>query len=196
MASSSTFIRTTTLAIGLFMAATLIGRPSPAAEIADVEFPNELISESQTLVLNGIGLRTAIFGIKVYAMAMYLEAPQSDAKAIIQSGGHKRLVMHFLRDLDADQLSDGWQEGFENNSLNVASLQPALDRFKEAMTAVKEGDWMVIEIQGDRVHVTLNDETLVDMEASGFAAGLLSVWLGPEPPNDHLKAGLLGKPIQ
>ncbi|MGB1110254.1 MAG: chalcone isomerase family protein, partial [Gammaproteobacteria bacterium] len=159
-------------------------------------FPNELISEPNTLVLNGLGLRTAIFGIKVYAMALYLEAPQAEPEAIMADTGHKRLVMHFLRDLDASQLSEAWQEGFEKNSPAIATLQPALDQFKAAMTDVKEGDWMVMEIQADGVHVTLNDQTLVDISADGFAAGLLSVWLGPEPPNDHLKEGLLGKPVQ
>lgn len=177
---------------GLLIVAT--PRSAIAAEIADIEFPNQLSADGAQLSLNGVGLRTAIFGIRVYAMALYLEAASKDPITIITSRRPKRLVLHFLRDLDADDLQEAWQEGFEKNVESVAAIQPQIDRFKAAMTDVREGDWMVIDHADDTINVTLNDTPVARIEGARFATGLLSVWLGPEPPNDHLKAGLLGEP--
>jgi hypothetical protein len=40
--------------------------------------------------------------------------------------------------------------------------------------------------------VTLNSENKGIIEGDDFGAALLRVWLGPEPPTEELKNGLLG----
>ena len=88
--------------------------PLNAAAIADVEFQDQVTVSGKSLQLNGLGLRTATaFKVKVYAIGLYLEESSSDAAAIINSSETKRIKMHFLHKVSADEISEGWTEGFK-----------------------------------------------------------------------------------
>ena len=40
--------------------------------------------------------------------------------------------------------------------------------------------------------VEINDAAKGTVDGADLAAAMLGIWLGPEPPNDDLKDGLLG----
>jgi hypothetical protein len=175
------------------MAIALLPQLSHAAERGGVEMPEMVSLEGTDLVLNGMGLRKAtILGIKVYAMGLYLEEKSKDAEAIINSPGTKKIVMHFVRDVGADKLIKAWQEGFEKNFPDVAGVQKELDAFKESMIDVKDGESIILDFVGERVNVSYDDAERVSIEGESFQRALLSVWLGPKPPNKSLKRGVLG----
>jgi len=45
---------------------------------------------------------------------------------------------------------------------------------------------------GTGVQVSVNGVAKGTIKGDDFAKALLSIWLGPEPPNPEIKAGLLG----
>ncbi|MEE9269487.1 MAG: chalcone isomerase family protein [Candidatus Krumholzibacteria bacterium] len=175
------------------VAMALLPELSYAAERGGVEMPETVSLDGTDLVLNGMGLRKATFlGIKVYAMGLYLEETSQDAEAIINSTGTKKIVMHFVRDVGADKLKKAWQEGFEKNFPDAAGVQEELNAFKESMSDVKDGESIILDFVGERVNVSYDDTEKVSIEGEGFQRALLSVWLGPKPPNKSLKKGILG----
>jgi len=164
-----------------------------AAAIADVDFPDQVTVGDKSVHLNGLGLRTATaFKVKVYAIGLYLENPSGDSDAIIASGENKRIAMHFLHKVKADELAGGWSEGFEANTKDISGIQAEIDRFNAAMRDVKTGDTIVLDFQDDRVDVTINDTQVDAVEGKEFLKALLAIWLGPKPPNKPLKEGILG----
>jgi len=148
----------------------------------------------KNLALNGLGLRTAtFFKIEVYVIGLYLERKSNDAKAIIESSGSKRIQMHFVRDVPAKDLRDAWKDGFKKNYEDVASIKGEIATFNASMRDVKTGDTIVLDFSGDTVGVLINGIEVDVVEGKPFQQALLSNWLGPKPPNDDLRAGILGR---
>ena len=72
--------------------------------------PDTLTVAGKTLKLNGMGLRKKAF-FKVYVGGLYLEAPSSNAAAILAADAPKALTMHFLRSVDREKLVEAYREG-------------------------------------------------------------------------------------
>jgi hypothetical protein len=141
-----------------------------------------------------MGLRLAtLLKIKVYVLGFYLEQPSSDAQAILESDQRKRIVMHFLRDVGAEDLRGGWQEGFEKNAPDLKSISAQIDHFNTSMRDVKKGEEMVVDFGNNQVRVSVRDEEVALIEGKDFERATLAIWLGPKPPNKELKAGMLGE---
>ncbi len=171
----------------------LLPQSSIAVKIGSVELAETATLDGKDLVLNGVGMRKAtILGVAVYAMGLYLEESSQDADAIIDSRGTKRIVMQFVRNVGADKLQNGWQEGFENNYPNVAGIRQEIAAFKASMIDIKKGQRIVLDFVGDRVDVSYDDDLKTSIEGESFQRALLAIWLGPKPPNKSLKRGVLG----
>ncbi|MFQ5512648.1 MAG: chalcone isomerase family protein [Candidatus Krumholzibacteriia bacterium] len=180
------------LMVAWLLALALLPQASLAAKIGGVELPETVSVDGKALVLNGVGLRKAtILAVKVYAMGLYLEEKSRDAEAIMASDGSKRIVMHFVRDVGADKLKNAWQEGFEKNYSNAAGIRDEIEAFKASMSDVRKGESIVLDFIGNRVDVRYDDNLKTSVEGEAFQRGLLSVWLGPKPPNKSLKRGVL-----
>ena len=101
--------------------------------------------------------------------------------------------MHFLRDLSRSQLVEGFQEGFENNVQDKTIQKAAFDRMLALIPDVKEGSTMTFTyVPGKGTTLLVGDRELGVFEGKGFADAVFSIWLGPKPPSDDLKKGLLG----
>jgi len=51
----------------------------------------------------------------VYAIGLYLPEKKSDAAAVLQLAGPKRVALHMLRDVGAEQFTDALVEGLRDN---------------------------------------------------------------------------------
>jgi len=168
--------------------------PAGAATLAGVSLPDPATVEGKTLVLNGLGIRTAtMLKVKVYVIGLYLESKSSDPQAIIASSGNKRIAMHFVHDVSAEKLRGGWTEGFQDNTRDVAAIKDEIAKFNAGMRDVKSGDSIVLDFSGDRVDVLINDTRIDSIAGKAFQQAVLAIWLGPKPPNDALKEGILGR---
>lgn len=182
-----------TLAALLALVLALFAAPAGARELAGVTMPDSVTAAGQTLTLNGMGLRKkAVF--KVYVGGLYLAAPSNDAAAILAADGPKALKMHFLRSVEKEKLVETFREGFGANAPKKAAAQKAgIERLLATVADVKEGSVTTYTyVPGTGTVVNLDGKDVATIEGRDFAEVLFSLWLGPKPPSEDLRKGLLG----
>jgi hypothetical protein len=169
-----------------------LGTAALAGELSGVTLPDTLKAGEKMLKLNGLGLRKkAMF--KVYVGGLYLESPSKDAGAILASDQAKAIRMHFLRDLTKAQLVEAFQEGFEGNVKDRAPQKAAFDKMLALVPDVKEGNTLTFAyLPGKGTILSAGSRELGVFEGKGFADAVFAIWLGPKPPSEDLKKGLLG----
>jgi len=174
------------------LAAPTLHTAALAAQLEGATLADTLKAGEKTLKLNGLGLRKkAMF--KVYVGALYLESPSKDAAAILASDQAKAIRMHFLRDLSKAQLVEAFQEGFEANAKDKAAQKAAFDKMLALVPAVKEGGTLTYTyVPGKGTTLRVGDKDLGAFEGKGFADAVFAIWLGPKPPSEDLKKGMLG----
>lgn len=184
--------------IGMFLA-VLVFVVAPAFQLlggtlADVTLPDTVQVAGKTLVLNGLGLRKK-FMVKVYVAGLYLEQKSSDPAAILKADTPKRIVMHFVRGVSKNQIVDGFNESFENNTPDAKqTMKTEVDQFFGMLESVNNGNEIVLTyLPGAGTTVAINGKEKLTIAAPAFAPVLFSVWLGPKPPSADLKQGLLGR---
>ena len=181
----------------VFMALTLFGNVAVAhaAECRGINFPDQVQIEGSTLTLNGLGMRKATFlKINVYVAALYVARTSKDPDVIIGSNTPKELILHFVRDVDGSDLADAWDEGFAKNAkTQLSALKERIATLKGWMADVKTGQQLIFEFKpGSGIQVATDGAVKGTIKGDDFAQVLLSIWLGADPPNPEVKAGLLG----
>lgn len=172
-----------------------------AAEVAGVKLDETLQFQpaGPALVLNGAGIRTKLI-FKVYVAALYLTRKTSQAAGVISLPGPKRVSMTLLRDVSAQQLSDGLVEGIRNNA--TATEQTAIKERLEQLVAImvargeaKEGDRISLDfVPASGTRVVFNGSALGSpIPGEDFYRALLKIWLGDDPVDGDLKKGMLGQ---
>ena len=174
--------------------AFLLSSAAFAGELGSVKLPDSITVGGKTLKLNGMGLRKK-FGFKVYVGGLYLETPSKDAAAILAGDTAKAVTMHFIRDVGKDKMLDAYKEGFENNAKDKVAAQKAnIDKFLSLVTDMKDGSEVTYAYDPAKgVSVIAGGKTLGTIEGKEFASAVFSLWLGPKPPSEDFKTGLLGK---
>jgi len=164
-------------------------------ECNGVNFPDQAQVEGANLPLNGLGLRQATFlKVKVYVAALYVTKTSSDPAAILESSGPSELILHFVRDVGADDVRKGWDEGFAKNSkAQLPALKDRIAMLDGWMVDVKSGQRLTfIHKPGAGIQVDVNGTVKGTIKGDDFARAFLSIWLGADPPNPEIKTGLLG----
>ena len=168
-----------------------------ALEMNGVQVPDTTKVGTADLVLNGAGVRTrAIF--KVYVGALYLPEKKTAAADVIAQKGAKRVAMHLLRDLSAEQVAGALDSMGDNlGEAERERLKPQIAELKATMEAVGEArEKSVITIDfvpGSGTRIALNGvqkgKTIAGDELYG---ALLRIWVGDKPVDRDLKSGMLG----
>src|SRR5512132_1145763 len=179
-------------AVLVIVAASTLGTAALAGELAGATLADTLTAGEKTLNLNGLGLRKkAMF--KVYVGGLYLEAPSKDAGAILASDQAKAIRLYFLRDLKKGRLVEAFQEGFDANAKDKAAQKVVFDKMLALVPDVKEGSTMTFTyVPGKGTTLQVADKALGSFEGKGFADAVFSIWLGPKPPSEDLRKGMLG----
>lgn len=178
----------------LVLASLGVATSVAAGELAGVTMPERKTVNGQVLQLNGMGLRKkAVF--KVYVGALYLAQKSSDPAAILAADQPRQMVMHFVRSVGKDKLVEVWKEGFAANApQSQASLAKEIDTFLSFWRDVEDGtEILMTYMPGKGTTVTFAGKEQGTIPGKAFADAILSAWLGPKPPSEDLKAGLLGK---
>lgn len=154
---------------------------------------------AQDLVLNGLGLR-AIFFVKVYVAGLYLPEKATTPRVILNLPGPKRLQLRMLRKADADDFNEALLEGIEDSSskvelaqLNVRMRQ--LEKNISAIGSVATGDSINFDfVPGIGTSLSINGvKKGTVIEGADFYNAVLKIFVGEQPVDDRLKAGLLGR---
>ena len=166
------------------------------AERAGVQMPDTLSVQGRNLVLNGLGVREAtVFNVDVYVAGLYIPERSSDPATILRPDEPKVLRMVFVHDVSRDQMTKAWHEGFEKNAgTSLTALSPRIDQLNSYMTDHKKGDILTFtDVPGLGVEVRAGGQLKGTIPGDDFAQALFRIWLGPSPPNEGLKDGLLGR---
>jgi len=163
------------------------------ATLAGVTLPDSTDVGGKKLVLNGMGLRTKMM-FKVYVGGLYLEQKSSNADAILKADAPKRVVLHFLRDVDRDTMAEAFTESFTANSSNAASLKGDFDKMLAGFEPIKTDDeWAFTYVPGTGTTLTVKGKDKGTIPGLPFAQSMFACWLGPKPPNADLKTKMLGQ---
>lgn len=193
-----TYPRARTLASMLLLAGGMcLAHAASAADVAGVMVAEHVSEGTQTLVLNGAGVRKRVV-FDVYVAALYTTVKSEDASAIINSTQPRRLQLTLLRDIGSDALVQALNDGLADNTTpeELAALNAASSEFKTIMTSVGQGlkgDTIELNFTTTGVAVKFKDKALGEVKDPGFAAALMRVWLGAKPAQNSLKRALLGQ---
>lgn len=174
------------------------GLPQPgwAATIGGVTLPDTYPAAGQTLVLNGLGLRTlTVFNVKVYAAGLYLAQRSGDARAIMASPGPKVVLLQFLHAASKSDIEKQYREG-ERKNCSHGECAPAdaadYERLIAATPAAAVGDTLTYVMTAKGVRVLSNSRLVGDFANPDLALRLLAGFIGDTPPSEDLKRHLLG----
>lgn len=187
-----------TLRIASLAAAVLVAPAFAAVEVAGVKFEDTAQVANQPLVLNGAGLRTKVI-VKVYAAGLYVGKKDTTAAGVLAQPGAKSVHAVMLRDLTGEDFADAMAKGFKanNSAADLAKHQAKLDELRALMLTVgeaKKGSSIHIDyVPGAGTRILFNGQQKgKDIPGEDFYQGLLKIWLGSDPVDSDLKAGLLG----
>lgn len=171
---------------------------APMAQADDAVPAEQLVLAEQRLQLNGSGTRRkAVF--QIYTAALYLGQPARSLQQVVEQDGPKRLLVQMLRDIDANELGKLFTQGIERNTQReqFARLVPGILHISELFARqkrLKKGDSFSLDwVPATGLSIRINDQLPAPpINDPEFFAALLSIWLGPQPADEHLKAALLG----
>jgi hypothetical protein len=151
-----------------------------AVEVAGVKFAEKIDGPGDaTLVLNGAGLRKA--------------------EEILLLPGPKRIAIRMLRDVSAESFTQALIDGLRKNHSDAEMVRfgPRIAQLTGIMADIKEAkEGMAIDIdwaQGESLRLRVDGQQVGrPIVGEDFYRALLRVWLGLNPVQDDVKAGLLG----
>ena len=173
----------------------LLALPAWAAEVAGVRIDDKTRVANTELALNGAGVRKRLF-FDVYAIGLYVRDPKADP---IAQPGPKRVAIHMLRDVGADQFTDALADGMKANHTDAEykSLEPRVKELAAIMAELKEakkGMALALDWNGKETQVVVDGKPAgKPIGGEDFHRGLLRIWLGEKPVQEDLKKALLGR---
>jgi chalcone isomerase-like protein len=180
----------------LFFAALAAAGATLGAEIEGVRIEDKTRVANADLILNGAGLRKRAF-FKVYAMGLYVPQKSSNAAALLEQPGPKRVAIHMLRDVSADAFNEALADGIRANhsEAEVKALEPRIKELGAIIAQVgeaKKGMAIHLDWTGSETQVLVQGKPAgKPIAGQDFYRALLRVWLGDKPVQDDLKRALL-----
>jgi hypothetical protein len=163
----------------------------------------ETSRDGMTLLGAGLRVKKMLFTFKAYAVGLYvsdaaLAGPLAAYKGKtsspefykeLQSGDFdKELVLKFTRNLSEDRIQGAMREALEGAD------KAALDQFISYFPEVKEGQECVLRWKtGGTLESTMAGTAKPPIENRAFAERLFGLYVGPEPLQDDIKAGLVAR---
>lgn len=165
-----------------------------AKELNGVSFDEEMQFSGQKLQLNGLGQRIAFgFFVKVYVGGLYVAEKSCDPEVLLAQKTPRRLELKFQMGVDKQKIKDAWEKGYKDNcGANCGDSTANLGILKGWMADMREKQNLVFAFFADRLEVEVNGQKKGEIKDPLFTNNVLRIFLGPNPPNKELKAGLLG----
>lgn len=160
-------------------------------------FAKRAVVVGSEVQLNGTGVR-AVAWFKGYAAGLYLSQRSTTLAQVLAARGPKRLQLRMLQDVPAADFVKALNKGVERNSAaaDLPALQPLMRRFAELIQQtgnVRKADVIDLDLDPTKgmlfsVNGTLRGDVVAGQDL--FNA-LLRAFLGEQPYDEKLKAGLL-----
>jgi hypothetical protein len=169
-----------------------------AARIEDQTFDDRIRVADTDLQLNGVGLR-AVAWLKGYAAGLYLVEKAATPAAVLAQKGPKRVQLKMMVDVDSKEFVKAFGKGMRRNHSEAeqAALRDRMVRFDVIVTALgklKKGDVVDLDwLPGQGLRLALNGRPRGEtIPGEDLYAGILKIFVGRDPVDPKLKAGLLG----
>ena len=181
--------------VWLFLAGGLAVQ-ARAATLDGVTLPDHYEVGGQSLVLNGIGVRTVtILDVKIYVAGLYLPQPSHDAAQILASAEPKVLILQYLHAGSKAEVEEEYRKGEQVNCGQGGCAQADaadFNRLVAAAPAVKVGDTTTYIMSPRGLEVLANNEPIGTFANRDLAMRILAGFIGAHPPMEALKSRLLG----
>lgn len=166
-----------------------------ALTIENQEIPESFMVAGKTLVLNGYGIRKAtVFKVKVYVGVLYLEKKNENPLKIVDSAEQKSIRLVFVRDLDAEKVRGAFTESLERSlGKDKEKYKDKIEDFSKSFSAVKKGEQIEFMFRGSTSKIVMKGEETKTFDDEVMTKAIQNIWLGSEPVDEKLKAGMLGK---
>lgn len=163
-------------------------------KIEGVNFPSKNIINSQTVVLNGGGLREKYGFVDLYVGGLYLKSKTSDADKIIMADEEMGIRIVIVSSLvSREKFIEALEEGFKNTTTGEHTQQQIED-FKNCFTDpfVKNDKVVLNYVPDEGVQLLMNGDKKGTIKGLPFKQALFGIWLGGVPASEELKTGMLG----
>jgi hypothetical protein len=169
-----------------------------AATLEGVTLPDTYSVDGQSLVLNGIGLRTlTVLAVRAYIAGLYLPRPNHNAQQILASPDPKVILLKYIRGASKERVEKQYRAGEAVNCGNGGcdpSDEQDFERLVAAAPAVNAGDTTAYIFTPRGVRVFANDRLIDEFVNRDLAYRLLAGFIGDHPPSQELRRRLLGLP--
>lgn len=178
--------------------APLAWAATPSKTIERHTFAGEVTVGTQTLVLNGVGVRQVAW-FKGYVCGLYLPRPTSSPAQALAMPGAKRVSMRVLVDVSSDEFAKAFTKGVNRNAVpgELAAMQPRIQAFDSVIRSIgklKKGDAVEVDWRPGLGTVAVVNGKDVGRAVAGedLFVAMLKIYLGDRPTDEPMKSGLLG----
>lgn len=192
-ASQESGMRTASAITGLLL--SLMMDAAQGKECKGINFPDQVEVGGTHLRLNGLGVQKATFlKVDVYVGALYVTATSGDPTPLIDSDAPQELVLHFLRNVNAEVVRKEWTRDFVHVAPDrPLSLMQRVATLNTWLSDVKSDEQLTfIRQPREGIQVIVNGLVKGVIPGDDFSRDFMSIWLGAVPPSPGLKKGLLG----
>jgi hypothetical protein len=182
----------------VFVGLLLVASAASAARMAGQNFDDRIRLADTDLVLNGVGLRGVLM-LKGYAAGLYLTGKARTPEQVLAQRGAKRVQMKMLIDVEAKEFVKAFDVGMRRNNSEAERLamrdrMAQFNRDVGLIGGVKKGDVIDLDfIPARGLLLSLNGRPRGEpIAGEDLYAGLLKIFIGEQPVDKKLKAGLLG----
>ena len=164
--------------------------------MADDRFAPTIEIANKTLKKNGEALcEWGFFGLDLYRVALWVEAPSSDPNQLLKPGLVSCLELQFVRSLSQKQMREAYQESIKVNQPKdmAESLKASIDQFIATVEAAPKGSKMqLICLPGKGLEVRQKQKKALIPGDQLFLDLILNLYIGNKPPTPEVAKGLLG----
>lgn len=169
-----------------------------AMEINGIKIQSTLYaSDGQPeLTLNGASVRKAYLFVDVYIGSLYLEQTYTDADAIFNDDGYKRMSFYMLRNVRGKRIATALKDAMQVNLTmeEIDGFEKEFTRLIKLMdrTMKEEEEGVVEYIPGVGSRITMGNEVKGIIPGKAFFNAILTSWIGEQPVSNVMKQELLG----
>lgn len=173
----------------------MLSGPALATRTPDIEIPNNITLQGESLVLNGSGVRCKFF-IDLYVGSLFTAETSQDPQAIINSEEPTAVRLNITSNvITSEKMKRGMREGFELATRNQENkLETKINDFITTFEEpIQKGDqFTLLSVPGEGLISYKNGQFLSITSGEDFRKIVLSIWLGNKPTDKSLKKDMLG----
>jgi len=184
-------------------AAGLMATPAWALQYEGFDVPESVTLSGVPLVLNGVGMR-AVAVLKGYSAALYLSGKSQQPSEVLANTGPKRVQIRMLLQISvgAEEFVKAINKGVQRNCgeaerLAVADRVAQLNANLRSVGKVSRKDLINLDYLPDKgLVLSVNGKVIGEpLPGADLYGAILKVFLGEQPVDKKLKAGMLGLPV-